>query len=143
MRNTEDLLHDAWLYDTQTDETWYEDTGPQYRDPLTNELIEQTDCETFSVYVLADWTNKVLEVAHDVPLHGVPYFVDRAKFLAWDHPGGPITCEVYMIPSARVPDRPDRITRDLMRYARFVDRYTAQEDGAPTPCDVVTELAIP
>ena len=140
MRDTEDLLHDAWLYDTQTDEEWYEDDTPQYRDPFTNQLLDLPDCETYTVFVLADWTNKVLDVAHDVPLHGVPYFVDHAKFLAWDHPGGPITCEVYMIPTARMPERTDRITTQMMRYARFVDRYTAQADGAPSPLEIVTEL---
>lgn len=139
----DDMIHEAWLRDADTDESYWladgfdapadVDYDGEYRDPWTGELIDHLN-DTYTVFVLAEWTN-VLDIRHDVPLDGVPYYADRAKFLAWDHPGGPITCQVYAIPSARMPDRPDRITTTMMRYARYVDGYDAKLDGAPTPLD--------
>lgn len=151
MRNNEDLLHDAWLYDTQTDEPYYVEhdadsintptPDTMNRDSYTNQLLDKPDCETYTVYVMAQITGDILDYAHDVPVHGIPYFVDHAKFLAWDNPGGPTTCDVYVIPSARIPADADRITKQMMRYARYVDGYTAQPDGATTPLQVTTDLA--
>ena len=145
----DDMLHEAWLRDTEADGHYWPDdldvmqqfstdVEPNYdgfyRDDL-GQLIEHEN-DTYTVFVLAEWT-KVLDIKHDVPLDGVPYYADRAKFLAWDHPGGPITCQIYMIPSARVPEPVDRITSTMMRYASYVDGYDAQTDGAPTPLDTV------
>lgn len=109
-----------------------------YRDTYTHQLIEQ-DEELFTVVALGEWTNTVLSIAHDVPFHGIDHAVDQLRFYAWDHPGAPVSCDIYVLPNNTVPYTCTRIHQTMMRYARYVDRYDAQPDGAASPLDAVVE----
>ncbi len=117
------------------------------------QLITDSGLQTFTVYAVTDWTNRIVDHCEFVPPEGIALAANDLLFKAWDGEyqrdsrlfGQPSTCTVLCVPSdwREQAAQWDAKLAALKRESDiYLKRMKEIEDTTPTP-DLITHPEYP